>query len=186
MTETQIHNGQILIAEPFMMDPHFKKSVVLICDHSPKDGTVGFILNRVTNVKIDEVLSDFPECDSMVYYGGPVGQDTIHYIHRKGDLIENSRLIMPGLYWGGDFDKIKFYIENKVLLPMDIKFFVGYSGWTQGQLREELETVSWVVDEMDINYAFSNKTDQLWHLTMHNKGNHFKVLADMSDQIGLN
>ena len=77
-------------------------------------------------------------------------------------------------------------MENKVITTLDVRFFIGYSGWSQGQLREELEIVSWILDDMDINYAFTAKPSALWQLTMHNKGNHFQVLADMSDQIGLN
>jgi putative transcriptional regulator len=186
MTETEIHKGHILIAEPFMLDPHFRKAVVLLCEHSAKDGSIGFILNKMTNVKVEDLISDFPECEAFLFYGGPVGQDTIHFIHRQADLIPNSKEIIPGLFWGGDFEIVKFLIETKVLTPMDIKFFIGYSGWTSGQLREELETVSWVLDEMDINYAFTNKINQLWNLSMENKGNHFRILAEMSDMSHLN
>ncbi|HMP29692.1 MAG TPA: YqgE/AlgH family protein, partial [Saprospiraceae bacterium] len=83
-----LRNGILLISEPFSQDSNFKKTVVLLADYTVNEGSVGFVLNRPTNLKIHELISSFPEFDSNVYYGGPVGIDTIHYVHRKGDLIE--------------------------------------------------------------------------------------------------
>jgi putative transcriptional regulator len=90
------------------------------------------------------------------------------------------------LYWGGDFNKLKFLIQNKVILPLDIKFYIGYSGWTPGQLEEEIEINSWVIDDMDINYPFLNNSVDMWQTCLHNKGNNFSVLADMADSVSLN
>ena len=77
MNETLL-KGKVLIAEPFLEDPNFKRTAVMICDHSLEEGTVGFILNRPIEMRIDEVLEDFPEFDAEVYFGGPVKTDTIH------------------------------------------------------------------------------------------------------------
>ncbi|MFM2394849.1 MAG: hypothetical protein RLZZ546_2832, partial [Bacteroidota bacterium] len=166
-----LKQGKLLIAEPFMQDSHFKKTVLALCDYSIKDGAVGFILNRPTNLKMDEVMNNFPDFDSIIYYGGPVANDTIHYIHRKGDLVEGSREIMPGLYWGGDFNKLKFLIKNDVIKPYDIRFYIGYSGWTPGQLEEEIDINSWVIGDLDINYPFLIKSHELWQKCLHHKGN---------------
>lgn len=186
MSDKKLIQGQVLIAEPFMADPHFKKAVLALCDYSPKEGAVGFILNRPTNLTMEEVMVDFPEFESHIYYGGPVANDTIHYIHRVGDLLEDSREIIKGLYWGGDFTKLKFLISNKLIKPFDIKFYIGYSGWTPGQLEEEIEINSWVIGEMDINYPFLNNSVDMWQTCLHHKGNNFSVLADMADTISLN
>lgn len=178
--------GIILIAEPFMEDGQFKKAVVAICDHSRDEGTVGYILNKPTDLSISELISDFPETKSPVFYGGPVGNDTIHYIHRKGDVLDNSKLVTNGVYWGGDFDKLKFLMKTGVIQDDDIRFFIGYSGWSPGQLEGEMETGSWLIDEMDANYAFSYKPTEMWGQTMENKGNSFKIIADFTDKISNN
>lgn len=186
MTNNLLQQGQVLIAEPFMADTNFKKTVVALCDYSMKDGSVGFILNRPTNHMMEEVMNDFPEFESYIHYGGPVANDTIHYIHRVGDLLEGSKEIIKGLYWGGDFNKLKFLIKNKVILPLDIRFYIGYSGWTPGQLEEEIEINSWIIDEIDINYPFLDNNVDMWATCLHNKGNNFAVLADMADTTSLN
>jgi putative transcriptional regulator len=188
MNDNQEKNkvGQILIAQPFMGDPNFKKAVVLICDYEMSHGVMGFVLNKPIDMKVDQLLPDFPPFDFDVYFGGPVGHDTIHYVHTKGDLLEGSLKIREGLYWGGNFEKLKFLISNKVISDQDIKFFVGYSGWSQGQLSGELEMGSWVVDEMDNNYLINIPHDQLWKSSMENKGDSFGIIAEMRDRINWN
>ncbi len=186
MSRFDLKNGKLLIAEPFMQDAHFKKTVLALCDYTKQDGAVAFILNRPTNLKMDEVMHDFPEFDSTIYYGGPVANDTIHYMHRLGDLIEGSKEVIPGLFWGGDFNKLKFLIKNGVIQPYDVRFYIGYAGWSAGQLEEEMDINSWIVDELDINYPFLKDALDLWQTSLHNKGNHFAVLADMSDTVSLN
>ncbi len=178
--------GQILISEPFMEDPNFKQSVVLICDYEPDHGTVGFILNKPLDVKVGDLLQDFPEFDEDIYMGGPVGHDTIHYVHSRGDVIDDAVFIRDGLWWGGNFEKLKFLIENKVITGSDIKFFVGYSGWSLGQLDNELEMGSWVVDTMDNNYLINIPSDKLWKSSMANISDHLAIIADIPDHLNLN
>jgi putative transcriptional regulator len=182
----ELKNGVILISEPFMQDHNFKKTVILLADYTSNEGSVGFVLNRPTNLKIHELIGSFPEFDSKVYYGGPVGIDTIHYVHRKGDLIEGSRLITDGLYWGGDFNQIKFLVANEVIGNSDIRFFIGYSGWSAGQLEEEMDTKSWLLGDVDLNYIFASKIPNMWKHVMHVKGANFKVIADTTDYQSLN
>ena len=178
--------GKILLAEPFMVDSNFKRSVVLICDHTQDDGTVGFILNKNLGLPITELILEFPDFDSLVYYGGPVQTDSIHYIHNVGDLLENSTKIVDGVWWGGDFEKLKFLIASKLIHPKNIRFFVGYSGWSPGQLTNEMEYNSWVLSEMYANYLFKSEPDSLWQKVMKNKGDRFEVIADMPDGVNWN
>ncbi|WP_236978164.1 YqgE/AlgH family protein [Membranihabitans maritimus] len=180
-----IENGKLLLAEPFMIDTNFKRAVVLICDcHT--DGTVGFIVNKPLDVHVHELLEGFPDSDMKLFFGGPVAHDTIHFLHNKGDLIENSVKVVDGVYWGGDFDKVKFLFENQVITPDDIKFFIGYSGWSSGQLEEELSYKSWVLANMDKNYLFSDSEMKLWSQVMNNKGGTYEVIASMSEFSNLN
>lgn len=178
--------GKVLVAEPFLADQNFKRTAVMICDHSTAEGTVGFILNRPIEMRVDEIIEDFPEFEAEVFYGGPVKTDTIHYIHRKGDLLEGSTKIVDGVYWGGDFEKLKFLIERELITPDDIQFFVGYSGWSEGQLEEEMETGTWLVEEMFSNYVFKMDPFQLWQKILEHKGDNFSVIAQMPDSAILN
>lgn len=177
--------GNVLVAEPFMIDPNFKRSVVLLCEKE-EDGSLGFILNKSLDMKITELIADFPEFDSYVHYGGPVQTDTIHYIHNVGELLDDSRQVVDGVYWGGDFEKLKFLIRSELIKPGDIRFFVGYSGWSPGQLEEEMAYGSWVIAQMDANYLFKNKPQTLWKKVMQNKGDTFSVIAQMPEGVNWN
>ena len=178
--------GKLLIAEPFMMDPTFKRSVILLCEHTQEDGSIGFILNKPINMNIDELVVDFPEFESEVFYGGPVATDTIHFIHNLGSLLEDSIQISNGVYWGGDFSKLKFLIESQLVKSGNIRFFVGYSGWSIGQLVDEMQYGSWVVSDMNPNYLFKSKSAKLWKEVMHNKGENYSVISQMPEGNSLN
>ncbi|MFQ5446006.1 MAG: YqgE/AlgH family protein [Saprospiraceae bacterium] len=185
MTRTRIKNGKILLAEPFMLDPNFKRAAVLVCEHN-EEGTVGFILNKKLDMQVDELIADFPEFDAPVFFGGPVQTDTIHYVHNVGDLLEDSRPVSRGVWWGGDFDKLKFLISSQLIKASNIRFFVGYSGWSEGQLEEEMSIGSWVVANMHPNYLFKTKPQELWQQIMSNKGDSYSVIATMPDAVTWN
>ncbi len=182
MNTLGINIGKVLLSEPFMLDPNFKRSAVILCEHN-REGSIGFIMNKPLNIRIDELVEGFPDFDSEVFFGGPVQTDTIHYIHNVGDLLEDSIMISDGVYWGGDFDKLKFLITSNMILAKDIRFFVGYSGWGEGQLSDELTYGSWVVADMDANYLFKSRPNELWSQVMNNKGNAYSVIAQMPDSV---
>ncbi len=185
MSDIQLASGILLLAEPFMMDPNFKRAVVLLCDHH-KAGDLGFVLNRPMNMGINELIKDFPEFKSTVYYGGPVQTDSIYYVHSAGDILDDSIYVGKGLYWGGDFEKLKFLIQTEIITPKDIKFFIGYSGWSEGQLSEEVSTKSWIKAEMHPNYIFKTRYSNLWELVLHHMGDNYSVLARIPDHISWN
>ncbi|HPQ22495.1 MAG TPA: YqgE/AlgH family protein, partial [Saprospiraceae bacterium] len=116
----------------------------------------------------------------------PVATDTLHYVHTKGDVLDNSVDLGDGVYWGGDFSKLVFLIENKIITRKDIKFFLGYSGWSEGQLVEEMETKSWVITDMDFNYIFDINFNKLWSKVLNNMGNGYAVIGDMTEAVSLN
>ena len=180
MKHSNVNNGTVLLADPFMWDLNFKRSAILLCEHN-EEGSVGFILNKQLDMRVDEMLNDFPEFDSSAHFGGPVQTDTIHYIHDKGDILDGSIPIMPGIWWGGDFEKLKVLIDNEVIQPRNIRFFVGYSGRSSGQLRDELGGGSWVTADMHANYLFKTQPNHLWEQIMDNKGDAFSIIAQMPD-----
>jgi putative transcriptional regulator len=186
MIKHKLDTGSLLVAEPFMEESNFRRSVILITDHTAEDGTVGFIINKPLKINISELVEDFPEFDSVAYYGGPVSTNTIHYIHNVGPLLEGSTEIVPGVYWGGDFENLKFLISQELIKPDNIRFYIGYSGWSAGQLMQELEASSWITSLMDPNYIFKSKPARLWRQVMYHKGNVYSVLSQLPEHQSLN
>ena len=168
-----------------MQDMNFKRAAVLLCEHS-EDGSIGFILNKKLDMRVDDLIAEFPEFNAPVFFGGPVQTDTIHYIHNVGDLLEDSRRVTSGVWWGGSFEKLKFLISSQLITTDNIRFFVGYSGWTDGQLKDEVKFGSWVVADMHPNYLFKSKPDFLWQQIMANKGDNYSVIANMPDAVTWN
>jgi putative transcriptional regulator len=177
----EIKAGTLLIAEPFLLDPNFTRSVILICEHN-EVGTTGFMISKQLDKRIHHLVPGFPESKAAVYIGGPVAPDSLHYLHNVGDMLDNSIEICPGIYWGGDFETLKFLMNTGVIKDENIKFFVGYSGWSEGQLAEELQEPAWLQSEMDANYLFKTRTYVLWQTVMKDKGDRYTVIAQMPDE----
>ena len=176
-----LQSGTVLLAEPFMLDQNFKRATLLLVEHN-EEGSLGFILNRKVSMRVDKLVDNFPEFDAPVYFGGPVATDTVHYLHRRGALLDESQEISKGVYWGGNYEKLKVLIGQGLITPRDVRFFVGYSGWSPRQLDEELAAGSWVTAPMYPNYLYKSKPENLWSQVMTNKGSTFSVIASMDEQ----
>ena len=183
INDVKIKAGNLLIAEPFLEDAHFGRAVILICDHDAKEGTIGFIINKSLDTSVSEIMTSINDFDAEVFYGGPVQHDTLHYLHTKGDLINGSVKVSDGIYWGGDYEQVKFCIKHQLIEPHEIRFFIGYAGWSAGQLFDELEEVTWVVAQGDANYLFNHNPKQLWKNTLETKGGRYSVIAQMEEYL---
>ena len=172
-----LETGRILVAEPFLQDPNFRRGVVLLCDHQD-DGSFGFILNKPSDMGINDLIANFPDFKSDVYYGGPVQTDTIHYLHTKGDILPNSIEVLNGVYWGGDFEVLKDFIRNDRIKSEDIRFYVGYAGWSAGQLKSEKDYHSWMTVDGHIDYVFS-ENKKLWKEILEKEGGTYGIIAHM-------
>jgi len=177
--------GNILISEPFLFDPHFKRTVVLLTEHN-KEGTVGFVLNRSYKLNINDAIEDFPNFSSELFYGGPVGPGSLFYIHQLGDLMEGSKKIMKGLYWGGDFDKLQLLIDTKQISQEEIRFFVGYSGWEPGQLDKELKEKSWIVANTNSRQVMKGRSKNFWKDILKGLGKKHAIMANFPEDPSLN
>ncbi len=164
--------GHVLIAEPFLEEKHFSRSVILISDHSEK-GTVGIILNKPLSYQLNELVEGFPEFEASVFLGGPVDTNQLFYIHTVGELIPGSVSIGENLYWGGDLTTLCNLIENKLINPAQIRFFSGYAGWSAGQLEEEIEANSWLVGKLPTQdiMTFDKRT---WERAIDQMGDSFR------------
>jgi putative transcriptional regulator len=179
-------NGSILISEPYLGDPNFERSVILLCSHEEDEGSFGLVLNRASNLQLSDVLDVFDaDFDMVLGIGGPVQYNTLHYIHRLPDLPQAVKL-SDDLYWGGDFETLRTMIDAGLVHKEDIKFFLGYSGWTPGQLQEEIDKNVWIVNNNAANKLFTLDTETLWRSILREMGGKFKVLSNYPDDPRLN
>lgn len=141
--------GNILIAEPLMINSVFKRSVIFLIEHSDNLGSMGFITNLRSEYTLNELVEEI-ECDEEipVYIGGPVHCNQMYYIHTLGNLIPESIEVTKGLYVSGAFNAIIEYINSGAPVEGNIRFVLGYSGWDKGQLENELKQFDWAVAEM--------------------------------------
>lgn len=183
-TILDVKEGCLLISEPFLLDSYFKRAVIMIGEYS-EDGTVGFIINKPTNLTINDALDDFPKIHAPLYFGGPVQIDTIHFIHRFHNL-EGSKEIIPGVYWGGDLEQLKKGINLGRIKSEDVRFFAGYSGWEPQQLTEELKGHTWLISENNKDFVFSHTPEDLWGNVLKAMGSQYAILANFPEDPSLN
>jgi len=169
--------GKILISQPLMSDGCFRRSVVLITEYSPK-GAVGFILNKWLQIGLGDVMMDSPS-DSQLSVGGPVAANTLHYLHTFSN-IPDAIEVVNGIYWGGNFDVIRKMLSITVMKPDDIRFFLGYSGWTGGQLDDELKSDSWLVGDLRSSQIMRPSRD-LWQDSVNSMGDRYKQWANFPE-----
>jgi putative transcriptional regulator len=177
--------GRLLVSEPFMQDPYFKRSVVLLTEHN-ENGSFGLILNKPIPMYLNEAIENAPEFDSKLALGGPVQKETLHYLHLLGDKIPNSTEVMDGVFWGGDFEAVKDLIREGELQPDNIRLFVGYSGWAEGQLSHEMESKSWIVARADKELLFTERPENLWSNILANMGSPYDYMVNLPEDPRLN
>lgn len=153
--------GALLIAEPSMLDPNFRRAVILLCDHNP-EGSFGLILNRPTDLQVAEVLVEPIGLDHRLFVGGPVQPDTLHFLHAYPDEIADAVQVADGVAWGGPFDDVAQRITMGALEAARFRFFAGYAGWGAGQLQGEIEEDSWIVVPASRAYVFEHAVESLW------------------------
>jgi len=187
MTTLKPDKGHLLIAEPSIIgDVSFNRSVVLLAEYNSKNGSVGFILNKPLPYKLKDFI---PEVDSnlKVYNGGPVEQDNLYFIHSIPDLIPGSIEISNGIYWGGDFTAITHLLKSDSLKDDQIRFFLGYSGWGNKQLEEELQVNSWVVvPNIYKKNIIGNLNDDIWKKKMIEFGGDYMLWSNAPENPSYN
>ncbi|RYY13500.1 MAG: YqgE/AlgH family protein [Chitinophagaceae bacterium] len=169
--------GILLIAEPFLKDPNFMRTVVLLCDHQ-EEGSFGFVLNKLFNHTLDELMNGVGELKLPVFYGGPVQMDTLHFLHQYPDKIPGSYEILDGVCWGGDFDTAIALLQSGEIDKNRIRFFIGYSGWGNGQLSGELTEKSWLMAAANRKLVFHGDAAEIWKASLRLLGEEFERMAN--------
>lgn len=178
--------SSILLADPFLFEENFNKSVVLIARHSKK-GYMGLILNKVSSTMIYEELEDFPEINAPIYYGGPVQTDSmIYYLHNYPQL-EDCIRIQNGVYFGGNLEQLKLMIETNQVSTDQIRFFDGYLGWGPGQLEEEIDRWNiWLLPKEKVKNFFTESDEDLWESMLSRISPGHAVIANIGEIPGQN
>ena len=177
--------GKLLVSPPLAADPHFYRAVVLLCEHSEK-GSFGLVLNRSLTLVMEELFDDLGGFREIIGWGGPVGPETLHFLHRLPELIPGSIELRTGIHWGGDFEAVKRAVAEDLIDPDDIRFFLGYTGWSAGQLSGEVDSVGWLVTEPSADAVFDASESSMWRETMLGEGGSLAVLAGMPEYPALN
>lgn len=177
--------GILLIAEPFLKDPNFMRTVVFLCDHQD-EGSFGFVINRAYNHTLDELMNDLGDLKIPVYYGGPVQMDTIHFLHQYPEKIHGSYEVLNGIYWGGDFETAIQLIKDGEVDVNKIRFYIGYSGWATGQLNDELKEKSWLTAEATRKLVFHKQADEIWKDALKHLGGDYEMMINFPTDPQLN
>jgi putative transcriptional regulator len=169
--------GILLIADPFLKDPNFMRTVVFICEHQ-EEGSMGFVLNKEFEQTMDELITDFEGYPVPVYYGGPVQMDTIHFLHQYPDLVPGGHEVMKGVYWGGDFEVLASLVKNQEVDLNKVRFFIGYSGWGEGQLGGELDEKTWLTVTATRKLIFHEHPDEVWKDSLKHLGGDYELMVN--------
>jgi putative transcriptional regulator len=167
--------GTLLIAEPFADDDYFRRSVVLVCNHNKK-GTFGFVLNNYIEVDFNELSEEKLKISTRVSVGGPVDTNNLYFIHRYGERIEDSIKITDEFWLAGDYQKLIKLLRKEKEPEKFARFFLGYAGWTENQLEQEIKKKFWVV--MDLSpeiQLMDTMIEDLWNDCLTRLGRRYEI-----------
>ena len=175
--KTQIsRQGSLLVAEPFLRENYFNHAVICLAEYAESKSTFGIVLNRSLNLDLASVLPAITREEKIpLFCGGPLSSDRLYYLHTLGDIIPNSQEIIPGLYIEGDFNAIVDYINSGYPIEGKIRFFLGYSGWSVGQLADELKQNVWAVTEIPcLKNILIGEDNAYWHNIVRTMGDDYR------------
>ena len=159
-----IAKSLFLIASPNLMDPNFRHTVVLICEHNGEQGTLGVILNRPTDVLLAEALPQVPVLKAtsyIVFWGGPVQQSSLLMLFRLTQAPPEPKEVLRGVYLGAGPETLTQVI-TKPNPTETVRAYAGYAGWAPGQLEYEMSLGSWAVVTADAASIFDKDPAGLW------------------------
>jgi putative transcriptional regulator len=177
--------GRLLVSGPFLTDPYFRRTVVLLCAHD-REGSFGFVLNRYIDMDVADLMENMPPIQSRVSIGGPVQSGNLYYLHTLGARVEGSVKVVDGVHMGGDFEQLRSMLATDPKLSRHVRFFVGYSGWGQDQLSKELNERAWLISPANKRRIMDTRPDDLWGDTLRAMGAPFAPLANFPDDPSLN
>jgi len=170
--------GYFLIANPVLPDPNFSRTVVLLCNHD-EHGSFGLVINKEAELAPSEIFSGIDRLRSYngrAFVGGPVSQSQMFYICRSKEPVPEMDQICPGVHLGMDWNFLDG-VMNRISDPdINLRFFLGYSGWGAGQLASEMERRSWLTSKADESLVFENNLDRVWAGAVKSLGKEYEYL----------
>jgi len=165
--------GSVLISEPFLQDSYFQRAVVYLTEHS-EVGSMGFVLNKSLDIGLNELVKGVNIKEKIpVFLGGPVHVETLFYLHTFR-FIPDSYPVSDTVFLNGDFELVKDYINSGGEIEGKIKFFFGYSGWSDNQLLEEIKENAWLVGGISDEEILSTNSVKVWEKTLSSLGERYK------------
>lgn len=172
-----VSRGSVLLSSPLLKDPTFKRSVVLILERDKNNGYLGLILNHQLDITLEDICNMPGTGDRMkVFSGGPVDLQRLFWLHTLGERLPGSFEVLPGLYVGGDYNKLIKAFSEKKSLKNKIRFYLGYSGWVAGQLEKEIDIGAWATLEhpLDPKMLIDVQGDEMWHSLVSQMGERYR------------
>ena len=168
--------GGLLISAPFLRDFNFSRAVVLMIEHND-EGSMGLVLNKnfsnlMTLNELVPALEYLPPIP--LYKGGPVGRETLFYLQTISYL-KNALPLGNGLYLNGDFEQMQQYILSGAPTQGVVRFFMGYAGWQKGQLEQEIEDNTWMVNNESKVDLLNMYLRDLWQETLCDLGGKYAI-----------
>lgn len=170
------HQGSLLVSAPFLKDYHFARSVVLVVEHND-EGSMGIVMNKNFSnlMTLNELVPELTSIPPIpLYKGGPVGRDTLFYLHTFSYL-KDALPLGNGLYVNGDFEQMKRYILAGGETQGMVRFFMGYAGWQRGQLTQEIEANTWMVSNDSQVDLLNMYLRDLWKESLCDMGGKYAV-----------
>jgi putative transcriptional regulator len=168
--------GQLLVAGPSLLDPNFRRTVVLVGEHTD-EGALGVVLNRASESTVEDAvpeLSALIDDEELVHVGGPVQPSAIVVVADFADPEQAGALILDSVGF------LPAEVEPDAIGELRrARVFAGYAGWGPGQLDEELDEGSWIVAPALPEDVFTGDPEELWSEVLRRKGGPFEVLALM-------
>jgi putative transcriptional regulator len=175
--------GQLLIASPGLLDPNFRRTVVLVTEHN-EEGAAGLVLNRPSPTEVSDVvplLEPLVEDGEQVWVGGPVQPNAVLVL---GEFLDPDDAAVP-LFGALGFPSLD---EPDEVVPMTTRrrVFAGYAGWGSGQLEDELSREDWIVEPALPDDAFTEAPDELWRDVLRRKGGIYELVSRMPEDPSVN
>jgi putative transcriptional regulator len=177
--------GRLLVASPALLDPNFQRSVVLIAEHTEDGGAMGVVLSRPSETEVSEaapVLDPLVEPGAVVHVGGPVEPGAVLVVAEFEDPEDAAAVVFDGVgFMPGDSDP-----DDVADATLRARIFVGYAGWSPGQLEAELEEESWLVLDPEPADVFAPNSEELWSSVLERQGGALSLLARMPPDPSMN
>ena len=171
--------GSLLIANPVLPDPNFSRTVILLCDHD-EQGSFGLVINRSIQLKAPDLflnINILKSYNEKIYLGGPVSQSVVFFLCRSPSAAGKLDEVCSGVYLGSNLETLESLYASLENPEQDIRFYLGYSGWSGGQLAEEMEQNSWLVQKANEQFIFLDSESLIWPQAVNSLGEKYQYLT---------